>query len=159
MAFGDNVKLLVVGDGPGRPGLEELAGSLGLADRVRFTGLVGRDEVAANVACFDIALQPSVTPYASPLKIFEYMAMGRAIVAPRTPNIEEVLVDGESARLFDVDVAGAQRDAIRELCVDDALRQRVAHGALAEIDRQQLTWDDNARRIEALTRDVAGDSA
>ncbi|MDH3645293.1 MAG: glycosyltransferase family 4 protein [Gammaproteobacteria bacterium] len=154
-----DVHLLIVGDGPGRAPLESLATELGLSSRVHFTGLVERHEIADYVACFDIALQPSVTPYASPLKIFEYMVLGKAIVAPQTPNIQEILVDGESARLFDPAVTGSLRDAIKDLCDDPALRQRLADGARSQIDTQQLTWDDNARRIEELTLDVIAELA
>jgi len=66
--------LTVVGEGPARPGLEALAASLGVAERVRFTGLVAHEQVPLAVAGFDIALQPRVVEYASPLKIFDYMA-------------------------------------------------------------------------------------
>jgi glycosyltransferase involved in cell wall biosynthesis len=81
----------VVGDGPARPALEVLASALALGDRVRFTGVVARERVPELVAAFDIALQPAVVAYASPLKLFEYLALAKAIVAPRQPNIEEVL--------------------------------------------------------------------
>ena len=83
--------LLVVGDGPARAALEERARDLGVATRVRFTGVVRREEIPALVSAFDIALQPAANPYASPLKLFEYLALGRAIVAPDQPNIREVL--------------------------------------------------------------------
>ena len=88
--------LTVVGDGPARGDLESLAAELGLADRVRFTGLATRDEIPRLVAGFDIALQPASVPYASPLKLFEYMAAGQAIIAPDQPNIREVLEQGRT---------------------------------------------------------------
>lgn len=149
-----NVHLVVVGDGPGREPLETLAAEMGVEQRVHFTGLVERDDIAGYVNCFDIALQPSVTSYASPLKIFEYLAMGKAIVAPRTANIEEILVDGESAQLFDPNAPGSLHDAIVALCDDVALRDRLAACAARQIDQQKLTWDDNARRIVALSQEI-----
>ena len=142
-----HARLLVVGDGPARAGLEHLARDLGITDRVRFTGVVPRDQVPALVAAFDIALQPAVVPYASPLKLFEYLALGKAIVAPRQPNIEEVLTDGDNAVLFAGDEAGALERKLTRLCADAELRLRLATGAAASISRLRLTWRGNAQRV------------
>ncbi len=62
-----SAKLLMVGDGPARPELEALARELSLGERVRFTGVIDRQQIPAFVAAFDIALQPAVVSYASPL--------------------------------------------------------------------------------------------
>jgi glycosyltransferase involved in cell wall biosynthesis len=147
---GTPLQLLVVGDGPARESLQARARRRGIADRVTVTGIVDRDHVSDYVAAFDIALQPSVTHYASPLKLFEYLAMGRAIVAPASPNITEVLTDGENAVLFDPDRADGMLRAIERLCNDGELRQRVAAGARNTIELRKLTWDGNARRIVEL---------
>lgn len=151
-----NARLLVVGDGPARPGLETLGVTLGLGDRVRFTGVIPRDRVPEHVAAFDIALQPAVVPYASPLKLFEYLALAKAIVAPRQPNIEEVLTDDENALLFDASDARGLELALTRLATDTDLRDRVAAGAGGTIRRLGLTWDLNAQRVVAL---VAGGAA
>ncbi len=143
-------RLLMVGDGPARPALEALALQLGLTERVRFTGVIPRAQVPAHVAAFDIALQPAVVAYASPLKLFEYLALGKVIVAPRLPNIEEVLVDGDNALLFDAQAPQALEQALTRLCRDTALRQRLAAGSGATIDRLGLTWRANAQRVVAL---------
>lgn len=142
--------LLIVGDGPVRAELEQLASELDIADRVTFTGVVHRDQVPAWVASFDIALQPAVVAYASPLKLMEYLALAKPVVAPRTPNLCEVLEDGENALLFDEGRAGALEQALAHLCADEGLRLRLAHGARESIDRLGLTWDGNARRVTAL---------
>lgn len=145
-----NAHLLVVGDGPVRADLEKLAAELGIAERVTFTGVIHRDQVPAWVASFDIALQPAVVPYASPLKLMEYLVMGKAVVAPRTPNLCEVLEDGDNALLFDESASDALELALARLCNDTALRQRLALGARASIAARELTWDGNARRVTAL---------
>ncbi|MCU0944699.1 MAG: glycosyltransferase family 4 protein [Rubritepida sp.] len=146
------LSLLVVGEGPARPGLEALARELGIADRVRFTGLAQRDAVPGHIAGFDVALQPAAVPYASPLKVFEYMAAGRPIVAPDQPNIHEVLRDGETALLFDPATPGALWAAIGRLAADPALRARLGAAARAEVLARDLTWAGNARRVVALLR-------
>jgi glycosyltransferase involved in cell wall biosynthesis len=146
---GPTVALTIVGDGPARPALEHQAAMLGLADRVRFTGIVPHDDVARHVTGFDIALQPKVTPYASPLKIFDYMAAGCAIVAPDQPNIREILEHGRTALLFDPGEPGTQWTAIRRLATDPALRHRLGLAAREELERRDYTWRGNAARIVA----------
>ena len=149
-AEGSGLHLLIVGDGPAREALQTRARHRGIADRVTITGIVARDRVPGYIAAFDIALQPSVVPYASPLKLFEYLAMGRAIVAPASPNITEVLSDGENAVLFDPDQADGMLLAIDRICNDGELRRRVAEGARNTIARRKLTWDNNARLVVEL---------
>jgi glycosyltransferase involved in cell wall biosynthesis len=143
------LRLVIAGDGPARPRLERQAAALGVAARVRFTGLVGRAEIPALVADFDIALQPRVVAYASPLKIFEYMAAGRAIVAPDQPNIREILDHERSALLFDPNREGAMWAAIMRLAGDPDLRARLGAEARADIIRRDYTWAGNARRVLA----------
>ncbi len=149
------ILLKVVGEGPARPGLEALAARLGIADRVVFTGLAPREAIPQHVAGFDIALQPASVAYASPLKVFEYMAAGRAIVAPDQPNIREVLRDGETALLFDPADPQTMWRAIARLIEDAALRARLGAAARAEILARDLTWSGNARRIVALVEGAA----
>ena len=143
-------RFLLVGDGPARADLETLARNLGLAERVCFTGVVPRSEVPAYVAAFDVALQPAVTAYASPLKLFEYLALAKAIVGPRTPNIQEVLHDGVNALLFNPHDEASLAEALTRLSHDAGLRQRLAEKALATITDMGLTWEANARRVAAL---------
>lgn len=142
-----SLMLVVVGDGPVREELEAQAARLGVTDRVRFTGLVAHDLVAGHVLGFDIALQPRVTAYASPLKIFDYMAAGCAIVAPDQPNIREILDDGQTALLFDPADPGAQWAAIKRLLREPALRVALGRAARDELLRRDYTWRGNAARI------------
>ena len=152
----EDAHLLLVGDGPARADLETMANRLGLASRVLFTGVVARDRVPALVASFDIALQPAVVPYASPLKLLEYLALGKAIVAPREPNLLELLSDGENALLFERSAPNGLEHALARLCGDPDLRERLGSGAHATIARKQLTWENNARRVVALAVSALG---
>lgn len=142
--------LLIVGDGPAREALQARARERGIVDRVTVTGVVDRDRVPGYVAAFDVALQPAVVPHASPLKLFEYLAMGRAIVAPATPNISEVLTDGEDAVLFDPASPDGMRRALEKVLNDGELRRRIADGARRTIGRRKLTWGNNAQRVVDL---------
>ncbi len=149
-----DVSLAIVGDGPVREQLEHQATALGIAGRVRFSGLVPQDQVAGQVMGFDIALQPGVTPYASPLKIFDYMAAGCAIVAPDQPNIREILRHEHTALLFDSASDASRWTAIQRLIRDPALRRRLGAAARAELETRGYTWAGNAARIVSWAREL-----
>ena len=146
----EGVHLLVAGDGPARTGLEALADELGVRGRVTFTGLVQRDAIPQLIAAFDIALQPAVVPWASPLKLFEYLALGRAVLAPREPNLLEVLADGDNALLFDAARPGDFEAALDRLCRDGDLRRSLGEGARRSVGVRGFTWRRNAERIVEL---------
>jgi glycosyltransferase involved in cell wall biosynthesis len=145
-----NTRLVVVGEGPAIPDLRAQADRLGLGTRVSFLGLVPPHEVGRIVAGFDIALQPSATPYASPLKIFDYMAAGCAIVAPDQPNIREILAHGETALLFPLSQPDAMWRAIESLATGAEQRVRLGQAAREALLRHNYTWAGNASRILAL---------
>jgi glycosyltransferase involved in cell wall biosynthesis len=145
-----NLHLLIVGDGPARADLETHARAKGVAHRFTITGVVERDAVARHVAAFDVALQPGITEYASPLKLFEYMYLGRAVVAPDMANIREIVTDGHDALLFDEHSPDAMNAAILRLAEDGALRTRLGAQARRTVDEKGLTWANNATRVVAL---------
>jgi glycosyltransferase involved in cell wall biosynthesis len=149
-----DVSLVIVGDGPVREELERQASDLGIADRVHFTGLVPREQVADQVLRFDIALQPGVTRYASPLKIFDYMAAGCAIVAPDQPNISEILQDDRNALLFDPASHDSRWSAIRRLIAEPETRRRLGATARRDLEQRGHTWAGNAARIVAWAREL-----
>jgi glycosyltransferase involved in cell wall biosynthesis len=148
------IKVLVVGDGPARPFLEEHARQRGIADQVTITGIVGRGEVTKYVASFDIAVLPDVTPYSSPLKLFEYMQLGTAIVGPDMENIREILTDGHDALLFAPEVSNSLEAALLKLCAGNALRARLGAAAKETISRKSLTWMGSAERVVAVAQAI-----
>jgi len=145
---------LLVGDGPARESIEKRASELGVSDRVRITGVVDRASVFDYVAAFDIALQPNVVEYASPLKMFEYMVLAKAIVAPDTANIREILTDGVDCAMFR---PGDTRDfytKIDDLLADDERRARLQQAARRTVFDKGFTWQENARRVTGLCADL-----
>ena len=154
-----NAHFLLVGDGPVRSALEEKASQLGVRDRLSITGVVPRDRVPEHIAAFDIALQPHVVPYASPLKLFEYMASGRAIVAPDTPNIREILTHEFDALLFNQETQGTFTAAVLRLARDAGLRVRLESNARRTIRDRRLTWRDNAIRVASLAEQLRTNSS
>lgn len=150
-----NVHLLVIGDGPARAEIEARAAQLGVSDRLSFTGAVQREQVPALSMAFDIALQTALVPYASPLCLFEYLALGKAIVAPDQPNHHEILCASVNALLYDPYDASGIEKALDALCEDDVLRDRIATAARGVIVSKQLTWRQHARKVVGLFEHTA----
>lgn len=144
------VHLLVIGDGPARAEIEACAAHLGVADRLSFTGAVPREQVPALSMAFDIALQTALVPYASPLCLFEYLALGKAVVAPDQPNHHEILSPGVNALLYDPKDPGGIEKVLDALCIDAALRERIAAAGPDVIQRHQLTWRQHAAKVAGL---------
>lgn len=142
--------VLLVGDGPAVPELRRLAAALSIEDHVTFTGAVKSSEVPAHVAALDIAVQPHATAYASPMKLFEYMAMERCIVAPDQPNIREILQDGVNGFLFRPRDREALTAALSELVQDPARRRAAGEAAGRTVVEREYFWQANARRVLAL---------
>lgn len=147
-----DLHLLVVGDGPAIPDCKALAKELGAEHRAHFVGFQDRDAIPDYLAAMDIALQPAVTDYASPLKIFEYLIAGLATIAPDQPNIREILTDGKTGILFDPDNFEEAEEAIVTLSNDQAQRHLIGAAAKQLIEDRRYTWDDNAKSIAALAR-------
>lgn len=142
---------------PDLAGMQRLASELGIADRTTFTGLVAPSQVPRHLAGARILVLPNPasaisTQFTSPLKLFEYMAAGRAIVASDLPSIREVLRDGEHALLVEPGSAEALAAAIRRLLGDPALAERLARAAAAA--SFAYTWGRRAERLESLFTEV-----
>jgi glycosyltransferase involved in cell wall biosynthesis len=120
---------------------------------VRFLGFVAQDQVPLYQSSADVCVLPNTAgdpsaQWTSPLKLFEYMASGRAIVASAIPAVRRYLRDGHNSLLFEADNAGALTDAIRRALADRGLADRISRQALEDV--RAYTWDQRAKRI--LTR-------
>lgn len=136
-----------------RARLEALAASLGLAGRVTFTGFISRADVSTLLASADVVVMPHTsTPvsdrYASPLKLFEYMAAGKPIVASDLSAVREVLRDGDTGCLVPAEDDRALAAAIGRVVGDRTFAARLARGAFDEAGR--YTWARRAERLEVV---------
>ena len=138
-------KLLLVGDGPAYPDLLHYAQENHLQDSVIFTGPVEKEEIPEYIAAMDIAVQPCATEYACPMKIIEYMGMGKCILAPAQPNIQEILDDNISAAFFTPGNTAGLQSALTRLVENPALREKLADNAYNSLFARELTWKRNAR--------------
>lgn len=145
----EDIALMVVGDGPVRRDLEAQAQRLGIAHRLVFTGVVPRTAVPAAAMAFDIALQTALVPYASPLCLFEYMALGKVILAPDQPNHHEVLTRGVDCEMYDPVAAGSIEARLDALVADSERCRQLGAAASRTLRERQFVWEGNARRVAA----------
>jgi glycosyltransferase involved in cell wall biosynthesis len=144
------IELVIVG--PPSDDLKRQAQKLGATNRIRFVGLHQREAIPKVIRTFDIALQPRAVAYASPLKLFEYMACARAIIAPNQSNIREILTHGENAVLFDPEDPKALWHAIRRLAADPQFRERLGSAARRRLDECDYTWEGNASKVIKIVK-------
>ncbi|MCC6407313.1 MAG: glycosyltransferase family 4 protein [Planctomycetes bacterium] len=147
-----DARLVLVGEGPARAELEARARSTGTTARVHFVGPKPHAEIPALLEAFDVALVPAINPYASPLKLHEYMAARLAVIAPDQPNLRELLTTGENAWLVRPGDGESLTDALRALAGDAALRARLGAAAQRTIVERDLTWRGNAKRVVAAVK-------
>ena len=155
---------LVIGghprDAADRDRLDALARDCGIAKRVTFTGLVPPAEVLELLRGADVLVLPlrdmPHTRYDSPMKLFEYLAVGRPIVASDLLSTREIFIDGKTARLFEAGNPAALADEIRGVLADPEGADRMGRAAFdAAAD---YTWARRAERVERLLDEVVGEA-
>jgi glycosyltransferase involved in cell wall biosynthesis len=122
-------RLMLVGDGPERERLQQLTTSLDVADAVTFTGAKPFDQMPQYVAAMDVAVVtvlPSDVIHYSPLKLREYLATERPVVAPNVGEMGRVLADGEQALLYEPSDARQLAELLVRVYDDPSLRARLA---------------------------------
>jgi glycosyltransferase involved in cell wall biosynthesis len=141
--------LLIVGDGPAREALQARARSQGMGERFTITGRIPHGDVPNHIAAMDIAVVASdKTGVASPMKLLEYMSMARAVVAPKLPNVEDVVPDAGLGRLFRPDDVSDLVRALRGLADDPAARRQLGDAARRAV-LEHRNWHSIAKIVLA----------
>ena len=123
------------------------------------TGLIPQEEGSAPLAACDILASPHVpnpdgSPFfGSPTKLFEYMAMGRGIVASDLDQIGEVLEHGKSAWMVKPGDPEDLAEGLKRLLDDQALRESLGENARKEAV-SKYAWKEHTRRIIAKLEEV-----
>jgi sugar transferase (PEP-CTERM/EpsH1 system associated) len=140
------VRLLLVGEGELRGGLEELAESLGLVDAVTFAG--SRSNVAEILAALDVFVLPSLWE-GMPNSVMEAMSVGLPVVATAVGGTTEVVVDGQTGILVPPQEPAQLAEAIIRV-----LRDAEFACELGRMGRERVTSQfqisETVRRTEAL---------
>ncbi|MEC8512483.1 MAG: glycosyltransferase family 4 protein [Planctomycetota bacterium] len=139
--------LVLVGTGPVEEELRDRAVRRGVGQRVHFAGTRPHHRIPAILPAFDVGLVPAINPYASPLKLHEYMAAGVVPVAPDQPNLREVLTHGEDSLLFPPGDGAALNESLGRVAADASLRETLGAAARSAVTERDLTWEGNARRV------------
>lgn len=123
----NDVRVVVVGEGPLRPDLEGQAKELGVEGRVSFLGF--QRDVAQVFGAFDVAVFPSLWE-GTPLTVFEAMAMGKPIVATSVDGLRDVLRDPDNALMVPPRDASALARTVERVLDEPSLASRLAERAL-----------------------------
>jgi glycosyltransferase involved in cell wall biosynthesis len=147
------VRLLLVGDGSLKGSLSSIAQQRGVSDRVIFAGAVPYQDVPRYVKAMDICVIPAANAYRSPIKLFEYMAMGKPVVAPDHQPIARVMRSGETGITFRAGDTGDLCAALARLMDDGAQREALGTRALSHVLQNHL-WRHNAEKVISLYEEV-----
>ncbi|HSJ89940.1 MAG TPA: glycosyltransferase family 4 protein [Anaerolineales bacterium] len=156
-----SAKLVLVGDGPTRQSIAQKIQRNGLQQSVIMTGAIPHADVPEMLSLADIAVVPSAPVAASdggtgtPLKLFEYMAAGKPIVATALNQAAEVIRDGHNGLLVQSGDVNSFAEAILRLLNNPGERVRLGQNA-----RQQAielySWEEYTRRLEEIYLNVLG---
>ncbi len=139
-----NVVLVLIGEGPLQSTLEAQARALGV--RLHCAGPLPHARIPAALRAMDACVVPHSNAYRSPIKLFEFMAQARPILAPRTEPVESVVTDGREALLFTPLDLQSFRNCLSRILSSSDLRESIGAGARRLVEERH-TWEQNAWHI------------
>jgi len=160
--YRETLRLLMVGDGVNMPLVRKANERFRMADWCILTGLVPQEEGPGHLAACEMVVSPHVpnpdgTPFfGSPTKMFEYMAMGKGIVASRLDQIGEILEHGRTAWMVEPGDEGSLVAGLERLVEDEPLRKRLGEAARREAI-EKYTWREHTRKIIERLRKRCGE--
>lgn len=147
-------RLLVIGDGPVRQELVELAKQIGVSDRIIFTGMVPYQEVPLYINAGDVCTSPKAglkSGY-SPLKLCEYMACGKPVVASRASGLE-IVEDSGGGILVEPKDSAALAAAMIKLLQNQQLRKQMGENGRRYVVENQ-SWESVAKRVAEVCQSL-----
>ena len=152
---GVHIHLAIAGDGPMRVPWQTLARELGLEDSVRFLGRVTPSDIPSLIAGFDVCFSGQVPlktgeMYLSPIKLYEYMAMGKPAIASSFDDARSLIHDGKTGWLFRPESSSDLAEALVAACRNRGLLQ----GMGRECRRAVVAEHSWSARVEEMLRIV-----
>lgn len=155
----DDFGVLMVGDGPLEKTLRQDAKKLDLKDTVVFTGRVPHDDVPRYLSLTDITPFPRlplpVCELISPMKPFEAMATGKAVVVSDVAALTQIVTDGVTGLTFTKGSSEALADALERLLDDAELRARLGESAIEWV-RTNADWSGIASEVDRVYDQLIG---
>ncbi|HDQ00217.1 MAG TPA: glycosyltransferase family 1 protein, partial [bacterium] len=145
-----NTAFLLVGEGPMKNKLQATFSDSMETERVIFPGYIPYNEISEYIAAMDIVLAPYPNFelfYFSPLKLFEYLAVGKPVVASRIGQIAEIIIDQQNGMLFTPGNYQEMLDVTTQLIEDQALRLKIGKRSRQLIE-SSFNWDITASKVE-----------
>ncbi|MBI4396968.1 MAG: glycosyltransferase family 4 protein [Elusimicrobia bacterium] len=146
----DDLRLLLIGDvagkGMSRTFMTRLIDGFRLKEKILILPRVPRGDIPGHIDAMDLCLIPDTNPFGSPVVLFEYMGMGKPVVAPSRGPIRDVIVHGENGMIFEKEKDDSLLETLWTTIQDEPLRQRVGRRARECVEHRH-TWDRNAERI------------
>lgn len=153
LAAQPEARLVLVGEGTQRQAMMQRATDLGIMHAVQFTGFMTHTRIPGLVAAADIAAAPyppmQQDLWLSPLKLFEYMASGTAIIASEVGQIAQVIQDNRNGLLVPPGDAAAMAAALQKLIANPALRLQLGRQAREDAVHKH-SWEHYLSRLERL---------
>ncbi|MEH6625332.1 MAG: glycosyltransferase family 4 protein [Motiliproteus sp.] len=144
-----NLVLLLVGDGVCYESIRNRVSQAGVESQVILPGRVEHTDVARYLSAMDFGILPDSNDYGSPMKLFEFMAMAKGMVAPDFSPIAEVVEDGKTSWLFKANDRKACIDKVLQL-IDDRQELKQVGGFAREYIERERQWRHNAEQIISL---------
>jgi len=145
----EHIHFIIVGEGPMRPVLEDLAGNLGVSSRVHFSGAIAHKELPYVLNQADIFVQPSIGEEAFGISVVEAMACGLPVLASNNGGIPEVVTDNVTGLLLPAGDIASWQGAVERLSKAPELREKM--GMLSrERAVRYFPWLSNAEKLEKL---------
>lgn len=141
--------LLLVGDGVAFEGIKNRVIEAGVESQVILPGKVPHHEVSTFLSAMDLGILPDSNDYGSPMKLFEFMAMGKGMIAPDFSPIAEVVKDNETSWLFPASDKQACIDKVFEIVKDKQAYKKVGLNARVYIENERQ-WKHNAEQLLSL---------
>jgi glycosyltransferase involved in cell wall biosynthesis len=150
-----NIRFLIIGEGVLKEDFEEEARRLGISHHFLFTGMVNYDQIPfyINITDICVTLKKRLKSGYSPLKVYEYMACGKPVVASRVEGLELIEIEG-AGRLVEPGDLRNLESVLLELLVDPQKRVEMGQKGL-QIVKNRFSWDLGALRIEKILEKLA----